>query len=63
MIEYDQWLYVRTDSAEMARKFFGVPADWPCEFDGFATRKPGRNWRVLSPQYVRQQNDKRNANR
>lgn len=63
MIEYDQWMHVRTDSAEMARKFFGVPADWPCEFEGFDSRKAGRIWRVLSPRYVRQQNDKLSASK
>ena len=26
-IERDEWMYVWTDSAEKARKFFGIPAD------------------------------------
>lgn len=44
----DQWLYVVADSAAAARHFFGAPADWPCKFDGFSRRGPGRVWRVLA---------------
>jgi hypothetical protein len=58
-IEYDKWLYVKADSADDARRFFGVPPDWPTEFDRFeddSERPKGRIFRVLSEAWLRQQN-------
>lgn len=47
----DPWLYVVAKSAADARRFFGAPSDWPCEYDGpFKLRAaPGATacrWRV-----------------
>jgi hypothetical protein len=44
----DEWLRVRTDTADDARRFFGAPAGWPVRFAGFDQRRPGRIWEVLA---------------
>lgn len=46
--EPDEWLRVRTDSADSARRFFGAPAGWPVRFAGFDWRQPGRVFEVLA---------------
>ncbi len=46
--EPDEWLRVRADNAEAARKFFGAPPNWPVRFAGFDERRPGRIWEVLA---------------
>ena len=56
-LEYDRWLYVATDSVGAARRFFGVPSDWPAEFDRFSDRGPV--YRVLSSAWITQQNEAR----
>ena len=44
MIEYDKYLVVQSADEASARRFFGVPADWPVE----AGDAPDEWW-VLSP--------------
>ena len=50
-IERDEWLYVRADTAEKAREFFGVPADREVHEVGasFVTSEAGVLWAVKSP--------------
>jgi hypothetical protein len=43
-----EWLIVRTDTAESARLFFGAPPGWPVKFAGFNEDQPGRIWKVLA---------------
>lgn len=44
----DEWLRVKADTADDARRFFGAPPGWPVRFAGFDQRKPGRIWEVLA---------------
>jgi len=63
-IEYDKWLYVKgCESADEARRFFGVDATMPATLDKERTLANGiRTWRVLSPAWVAQQNDRMKGN-
>ena len=55
-LTYDRWIYVETDSMESARRFFGLPADWPGGVDRFGSRSGTKVYRLLSPAYIAQEN-------
>lgn len=44
----DDWVKVRADNEEAARRFFGAPAGWPVKFSHFDQRRPGKIYKVLA---------------